>query len=167
MKKHFIAIIVLVVIFVGFFLYAAWPTMQGTGVELKLLPVDPFDLIRGQYLILNYEINQAPEELPAGSQVFVVLEKGEDGIHHPVRYSNEWPVTRAGQVVIRGLSSGRRVDYGIESLFMERGARLSQRMTDLTAYVRILPDGRASVVELHKDGEPAEFEYREGNFLER
>jgi len=166
MKKHLIAVIVLAVIFAGFLFYASWPTATGTGVELKLMPVDPFDLVRGQYLTLRYEIGTIPEQynFTEGTTVYALLEKGADGIHHPVSYSEQMPQISAGQIAIRGTSHVSWIEYGIESYFIERGAVLKEQMTDVTAYVKILPDGRASVVELRKDHKPVEFEYRNVTF---
>ncbi len=166
MNKHILAVIVLAAIFAGFLFYAGWPTATGKGIELKLMPVDPFDLIRGQYLTLRYEIGTIPAQynFTEGTTVYVVLEKGEDGIHHPASYNEQMPQLSAGQVVIRGTSHKDWIEYGIESYFIERGAQLTERMTDVTAYVKILPDGRASIVELRKDHKPVEFEYREVNF---
>ena len=167
-QRHGIAALVLGVLFAAFILYAAWPRVSGTPIELKLLPIDPFDLVRGQYLTLNYEINTPPtsEEIPTGVTVWVELESA-NGIYHATKtYSKRPP--KLPEVLIRGVHTSKgRVEYGIESIFIERGARLTQQMTDLTAYVKVLPDGRASVIELHKDGKPVEFEYHEGGFLER
>ncbi len=166
MKKHLIAVIVLAAIFAGFLFYASWPTATGTGVELKLMPVDPFDLIRGQYLTLRYEIGTIPEpyNFTEGTTVYVVLKKDGDEIYRPASYSEQMPQVVEGQVVIRGTSHVNWIEYGIESYFIERGAVLKEQMTDVTAYVKILPDGRASIVELRKDHEPVEFEYRNVTF---
>ena|SRR3990172_1495001 len=166
MKKHILAVIVLVAIFAGFLFYASWPTATGTGVELKLMPVDPFDLIRGQYLTLNYEINRHASlpDIPDEATVYVLLEKGTDEIYHAISVSQSWPQKSKGQVVIRGVAHKDWIEYGIESYFIERGAALKERMTDVTAYVKILPDGRASIVELRKDHKPVEFEYRNVTF---
>lgn len=145
--------------------------MAGVGVELRLLPIDPFDLIRGQYLALRYEINTPPglpKDVAEGTTVYVVLERGQAGVHHAVSVHPKRSIVSRDQIVIRGVyHQDRRVEYGIENFFMERGAQLKEQMTDLTAYVRILPDGRASVIELRKDHQPVEFEYRRGGFFQR
>jgi uncharacterized membrane-anchored protein len=168
MNKHLVAAAILAVIFGGFLLYVSMPTLAGTGIELKLMPVDPFDLIRGQYLTLNYEINRHASlpDIPDEAVVYVLLEKGEDEIYHAVSVSQSWPQKSKEQVVIRGIAHKDWIEYGIESFFMERGAQLTQRIEDLTAYVKVLPDGRATVKELRKDHKSIEFEYKEGPLLQ-
>ena len=45
----------------GFLLYLSIPLLSDTSVILSTQPVDPFDPIRGQYMIISYEINSIPK----------------------------------------------------------------------------------------------------------
>src|SRR5436190_20303344 len=56
----------------------------GTLISLETVPVDPRDLLRGDYVILNYKISTVPldlfsppiaQNLPSGRTVYVLLEK--------------------------------------------------------------------------------------------
>jgi len=52
----------------------------GTAVTLRTVPVDPYDLMSGYYLVLRYEV-ESPPELPAGlragDRVWLVVRRGE------------------------------------------------------------------------------------------
>jgi len=170
-NRYLLGAAVLTTIFAGFLFYAAWPRLVGVEAELRLLPVDPFDPMRGQYLVLHYEINEPPslpEDVSEGTTLYVVLESGQEGVYNAVSVHLRPPTVTPGRIVIQGVyRQNGRVEYGIENLFIERGARLEERASDLTAYVRILPDGRASVIELRKNGRPVDLKYRAKNVFER
>ena len=67
---------------------------DGRDIVLKVEPVDPRDLLRGDYVRLNYEISRIPAKSitgpPAGSltteegPLYVRVRKGDDGYWHPV-----------------------------------------------------------------------------------
>jgi len=61
MNPQYTRLIIVLVAIVGiagiFILYLSFPLLTGTDVILKTQPVDPFDLLRGQYLIINYDIS--------------------------------------------------------------------------------------------------------------
>ena len=68
---------------------------NGKEVLLKVEPVDPRDLLRGDYIILGYEISRIPVKMianiPAGklssddTSIVVRLKKGADGYWHADR----------------------------------------------------------------------------------
>jgi uncharacterized membrane-anchored protein len=110
----------------------AIPWFGGRTVLLHVVPVDPRDLMRGEYVTLGYDINQIP---PAGIQgpngpmsadewqgrpVFVVLVPDADGRHF--RGGDVFTETPAQGVYIRGTVSGRnQITFGIESYFVQEG----------------------------------------------
>jgi uncharacterized membrane-anchored protein len=139
---------------------------QGAGVVLlRVTPVDPRDLLRGDYVTLGYEISQvAPGEiagLPAGSTwsgnaadwqgrtVYVTLEPEPDGMHfrkEKVSIDPPPPGTR----FIRGtLIAPFRISFGIESYFVQEGTGHDYedaiREHRLSAEVALASDGRASL----------------------
>lgn len=148
----------------------ATPRYLGVDILLPLRPVDPFDPLRGQYLTLSYDIN-FPEnlgltELSNGQLVYTILAEKE-GLYTPL-FASLTPVTpKPGQVIIQGFVEGNRIIYGIEAYFMERGAILNSRIEHIQAKVKILPNGRASVIGLYKNGTPVQFTYRERTFLQK
>lgn len=129
-------------------------------VRLKTRPVDPRDLLRGDYMILGYEIGEVPvpakdNPIAAGTDVWVVLEpRGEH--HAAVRASWEKPDLAAGQIAVLGQvqwRGGRGVAYGIEQFFVPEGKGTPRFKTmEVEAAVspfhrlyikRVLLDGRA------------------------
>ncbi len=174
MKKEYMLLIFLTALIAGFFVYVSIPGFFGSPVLLKLMPVDPFDLIRGQYLTLNYEISSADEQEDVESEivkeVFVVLAPDRDGVYNKKRVSsnkNDYFLSE-DEKLIRGLVKNGRLEFGIEELFMEKGARLNERLTDVYAKVLLTKNGRAQLIGLvKKDGTPVEFEYSDRKGIQR
>lgn len=56
------------------------PLLSQKSVILATQPVDPFDLIRGQYIIIVYEINTIPfiNGTKIGDSVYVILQEDEN-----------------------------------------------------------------------------------------
>ena len=119
---------------------------NGQEVLLKVEPVDPRDLLRGDYVRLGYEISRLPVELianlPQGEAtsvegpIVVRVRKDADGYW---RATSAWLGTAAataptGEVDLRGnvqggwnLTSGSTiaVDYGIERFYVPEGEGLA------------------------------------------
>lgn len=57
---------------------------EGMAFRLALAPVDPYDVMRGRYLALNFAMDTSALQAPAGSKegdtVYAVLEEGADGL---------------------------------------------------------------------------------------
>jgi uncharacterized membrane-anchored protein len=83
----------------------------GESVLLKVVPVDPTDFLRGDYVILNYEISDIPDGIVPPDMaddwhggyderrdVYVTLEKDSDGIGHVKGVS----VNRPGGLYLKG-----------------------------------------------------------------
>lgn len=140
---------------------------NGQEVTLELLPVDPRDLLRGDYIILNISAGTLPPDLPgakglnrAGQTVYVSLEKGSDGIARPVKISE----TRqeAGPLALKGTvritwDEQMRINYGMDAFFLPEGAgkaieRLPQERVKLV--ISLHPDGRSLPLRLLIDGKP-------------
>jgi len=83
-----IALGVLLFITLSFILYLAWPLMTGTTVVLATRPVDPFDLLRGQYMTIGYEISNIPlTNVPEGTNIYVSLKEDEGDMINLVQQS--------------------------------------------------------------------------------
>ncbi|MCJ9705646.1 MULTISPECIES: GDYXXLXY domain-containing protein [unclassified Bradyrhizobium] len=150
---------------------------EGREVTLQTQPVDPRDLLRGDYVVLRYDISQLPAGALAGKPadarnpvVFVKLAPNADGLYAAVSvHAAPVPVT-APEVLIRGrvsYSCGSDVrtfcdkltiKYGLESYFVPEGeggkleqARNQQKLRIVAA---VLPSGRAAIKRLLLDGEP-------------
>ncbi len=114
---------------------------NGAEVLLKVQPVDPRDLLRGDYVRLGYEISSVPAALfvPAISgdpdyverPVWVLLRPGADGVFaaQAAAFDREaLPAPAAGEVVIAGTVDGSpgtggsaSVSYGIERFYLPEG----------------------------------------------
>lgn len=164
MKKYVIAIILawlaIVVAMVG---YNEYTIRTGTEVLLKTEPVDPRDLLRGDYVILRYDIStiDAPsikKEPGYGKDVYVILEE-KDGYANYKRTSLTKP--SGNELFIKGkttYTSGKslRVRYGIESYFVPEGKGKEIERLDsdeLSVKVSIDRTGRAIIKDLviHKE----------------
>lgn len=159
--------IVVLLVMVGGKLYTV---TCGTRVMLKTLPVDPWDLFRGDYMILNYEISRldlntlaSTGELRRNDTVYVTLEK-EDKYWVPRSVSRTRP--GGGALAIRGrvvhFSEYERsllVDYGIESYFVpqHQGRDIEGRRDSLDAEVSIDGRGNAALARLILDDQEVLF----------
>jgi uncharacterized membrane-anchored protein len=141
---------------------------NGQEVVLKIIPVDPRSLFRGDYVILSYDISRLDtgklaghDTFQRGAFVYVTLTRDAQGNWAASRLS---PTISEGrnenQAVIRGKirSSGKRlrIKYGIESYFVAEGGgkRLEKLAGDkkLSALIAIGPDGEAAIKGLLIDG---------------
>ncbi|BBK41532.1 hypothetical protein STVA_15520 [Allostella vacuolata] len=122
---------------------------NGTEVRLAIVPVDPRDLFRGDYVILTYDISELRLDRIAGDKafrrgdpIFVTLRPGPDGRAAAIAAHRRAPAAAPdtvlqGQVAYSGQHArlpGERegcastagcvivgVDYGIESYFVPEG----------------------------------------------
>ncbi len=114
----------------------------GTTVVLKTVPVDPYDLLRGYYQILSYDIssfntlknlsgwqdlkrNKGSVNIPNNQQVYITLAKvkaanaSSPQAWQPVAISNQIPTSlSADTIAIRGVSNGNSILYGLETYYM-------------------------------------------------
>jgi len=124
---------------------------SGTHVLLHVEPVDPNDPFRGEYVALNYDISRVPVAgtTRPGGQVYVVLEKR----------GRAWTGGRAvvdrpsdDETFIRGESRNGRIEYGIETYYVEEGEspRYERAIASQELYVDVVldDDGRAQIDKL-------------------
>lgn len=109
--------------------YHEWLRQTAPTILLKCHPVDPQDLVRGDYMMLRYDIGDV--SLPAaetGGDAWVVLERR--GPHYVVAQASTVRLEpKPGQFLVRGKvvapawgrQTSQRVDYGIESYFVPEG----------------------------------------------
>ncbi len=130
---------------------------SGTPILLKAAPVDPWDVFRGEYVRLEYDITWVDSgglDLGGNRQqdVYVVLEKG-DKYWNAVGVYLDKPVLTGGQVFIKGkagyfnnLKGEYHVSYGIESYYVEEGTGIGlQQAGGFDARIRIDRFGNAVI----------------------
>jgi uncharacterized membrane-anchored protein len=158
--KLLAVVLVILVVVIAFVLYLSWPLMTGKTVVLSTMPVDPFDIFRGQYITLNYNISSIPitlEGASVGDDVYISLEKEEETYEFKSASLKEPEgLFIAGNII--GIYEDRmRVRYGIEQYFFERNAQFSTR--NLQVEVKIDSSGRARISRLLQNGNPIEINY--------
>lgn len=139
---------------------------SGVEVMLALRPVDPRDLLRGDFVILNPAIGEVdasevgrPENLQAGDRVWTVVEPDADGIFRAVDLLRAPP--SAGRIALSGtvrrIAAGNRVfiDYGLDAFFVPEGRGREIEQIDsstMRLVVAVSADGRSAPLRLLADG---------------
>ncbi|OHE76971.1 MAG: hypothetical protein A2107_01665 [Verrucomicrobia bacterium GWF2_62_7] len=152
----------------------ALPLMVGETIRLKVEPVDPRDVMRGDYVILRYEISRAPkgddiEAIPDAVRregywirdawldertVYVTLEPDANGKYwRATKVSIQKPTSCK---FIRGKYlldwRGGSIHYGIEAYYVQEGAgkKLEQARNarSLVAEVALMSSGKAALRDL-------------------
>ena len=86
---------------------------NGQEVRLEIVPVDPRDLFRGDYVVLGYRIGTVdlPKDTTSsftrGQKVFVTLRPDTNNKSRAVAISAEQPAVSGSDIVISGLVSSR------------------------------------------------------------
>ena len=152
---------------------------NGQDVLLRTQPVNPRDLLRGDYVALRYDISRLPVTLVQTERardsevvgtVYVRLRKGEgDAPASAVAVGLGAPVAvplRAGEVDIRGESLSRwqtgvdtiSVVYGLERFYLPEGegraVERAVRERSFTMLVAVGETGRAQIKSLFDNGQP-------------
>jgi len=151
---------------------------DGTEVVLRARPVDPRDILRGDYVTLDYDISRLPagplEGAPAGARnpvVFVKLAPGSDGTYQAVSVHADAVEVTSPEVLIRGrvefgaecdvkqprFCKTLRIRYNLESYFVpEGGGSKLERLRNerrVAVVAAVDPAGRAAIKRLLVDGE--------------
>jgi uncharacterized membrane-anchored protein len=150
-------------------------TLLQTGREIiaEVIPVDPRDFFRGDYVILGYTFTATPDAtLPQGSQkgdvVYATLKRGEGTKWDVAAMSRDYPASVVDdQVVLKGRveyaypgannTVTGRVRYGIESYFVPEGTGLELekkvRENKIDAVLAVGPSGEVAIKGLVVDGQ--------------
>jgi uncharacterized membrane-anchored protein len=90
---------------------------HGKEILIKVQPVDPNDLLRGQYVALSYGISRLGLQYPPRTTIYVPLHRLGDGSWTGEAVRTERP----GGTFIRGRRVGSHTEYGIETFYVEEG----------------------------------------------
>lgn len=149
---------------------------SGTDVLLKTAPIDPRDLLRGDYVVLSYDISRIRSPLISGDlpeskpipTVQVRLKAGHDGYWSVAEASFETlPKTDDSVIVVarvdspsqwQSLPSDISVSYGIERYYVPEGEGKPiedvRREGRVSVAARVSDDGRVQIRALMLDGKP-------------
>lgn len=146
---------------------------NGVEVTLATAPVDPRDFLRGDYVILAYEIStldgarlERVEPVERGDVVYVTLARGENGLFEARALARQLPAATPERPVLRGrvrsgfcaaLDQCKRIsiDYGLESYFVPEGQGCvleTMRKERLQVVAAVTSDGHARIKRLLVDG---------------
>ncbi|MFC4625238.1 GDYXXLXY domain-containing protein [Daeguia caeni] len=145
---------------------------SGKVVELLSEPVDPRDLLRGDYVVLDYAISSiarsdiAGKTVPGQRDVYVALKPGANGLWHFSRASLTPLADLAPEEVqIHGKSRYDipndperiiRIHYGIERFYLPEGqgraVEDAQRDRAITVMVAVNRHGEAVIKALKDNG---------------
>lgn len=140
---------------------------DGVAVRLIAQPVDPRDLLRGEYVVLGYEFSnldaallEGPWPEAAGEVTLNVrLAPSDDGYWHPVKGSFGELPAEEGTVVLRSLPfqyepqsqppAQISAQYGLERYYVPEGQGkvLEEARNDrqLVVTVHVTPEGEAGI----------------------
>lgn len=143
---------------------------EGTVILLETRPVDPRDLLRGDYVILNYKISSIPtnlfspplmDTLHYGQTIWIALAPHGE-FHQVTRASTERFEPRDGEVLVKGKGhwwTGARnaerevgVKYGLERYYVREGS--GEPHGTLTVQAAVPASGRARIKQVFVDGVP-------------
>ena len=141
---------------------------HGRTIMLETRRVDPRDLLRGDYLILNYNISDVPKnlfsppvepDLPYGTKIFVALVPGTNQFYHATRASINEFAPATNEVVLCGRSDERwrssnsiHVAYGIENYYVAENT--GNPAGKLTVQAIVPASGHPKIREVFVDGKP-------------
>jgi len=167
-KKIFIIIgIFWVAIIGGFIAFKEFTLQTGNQVLLKVRPVDPRDLFRGDYVVLRYDISSIDtdgyyqaSDFKEGDKVYVLLDVDNDKVATFANIDRNKP---DGGAFIKGtvkevFGSQLNIEYGIESYFVPegKGGQIQSNIRKIYAKVAINNFGGAVIKSLVMDGKDVE-----------
>jgi len=150
---------------------------SGTEVLLKTAPIDPRDLLRGDYVILTYDISTISTASISGTRprdgevasLHVRLKPGADGFWTVSQASFDPLASEDGSVVLLSQpitiygwewenAGNLIVSYGIERFYVPEGEGKpiedGRNQGRVSVAARVSEDGKAQIRALILDGEP-------------
>jgi uncharacterized membrane-anchored protein len=146
---------------------------HGREIVVEVIPVDPRDLFRGDYVIFGYPFSQTgevdvPDTIRQGDAVYVTLKSKGGDAWEMVNVDAAYPAAVAhGNVVLKGFASQvwkrdaaakptASLRYGIESYFVPEGTgrKLEELVRDkkIAAVLAVGKAGDAAIKALMIDG---------------
>ncbi|RLS27321.1 MAG: hypothetical protein DWH70_00940 [Planctomycetota bacterium] len=145
------------------------PRITSDRVRFQVFPVDPRDMMRGEYITLGYEFSRLPEDVTLIDEriksyktktninqktidVYVTLKFNlKEDIYKGVFFSSTPPTK--GRYLRGKLNSNNRIEFGIEAFYLQEGKgqiyEQAIREKKLVAEVYLAPDGSAQMKQVH------------------
>jgi uncharacterized membrane-anchored protein len=138
------------------------PLLAGETIFVRVVPVDPRDLFRGDYVVLSYNFSRVPpariegltdsdwqrEQQGLGLTVYVTLVPESDGKHwRAERFSISQPTS--GKYLRGRIVGPGRLEFGIEAYYLQegQGVKYEEAVRDrrLAAEIAVTSDGHAAL----------------------
>ncbi|MEI7853721.1 MAG: GDYXXLXY domain-containing protein [Planctomycetota bacterium] len=145
------------------------PRITSDRVRFEVVPVDPRDMMRGEYITLGYEFSRLPEDVTLIDEriksyktktnfnqksidVYVTLKFNlKEDIYKGVFFGSTPPTK--GRYLRGKLNSNNRIEFGIEAFYLQEGKgtiyEQAIREKKLVAEVYLSPDGFAQMKKVH------------------
>lgn len=145
------------------------PRITSDRVRFEVIPVDPRDMMRGEYITLGYEFSRLPEDVELIDEriksyktktnfnqksidVYVTLKFNlKEDIYKGIFFGNTPPTK--GRYLRGKLNSNNRIEFGIEAFYLQEGKgqiyEKAIREKKLVAEVYLAPDGSAQMKKVH------------------
>jgi uncharacterized membrane-anchored protein len=152
------AVIFQMLVLFAMILQSARPLVTGETILVRVIPVDPRDLFRGDYVILNYDFTTrlppgalSDDPSVAGNEIFVSLVRDVDGKHWRTE-SMSWTRPESGTYIRGMVDQSLRNEFGIGQYFVQEGQGRDYedaiRGGQLSAEIAVTTDGVASLKRL-------------------
>ncbi len=132
---------------------------SGTEITLTPEPVDPRDLFRGDYVILNYPFSRTELERADVSDptpLWARLKRTADGSWALAGLSQDKPTTGPDEAALKAIARSGALSFGIERYYVPEGegealeALIGRKAIQVV--VAVAEDGRAAIKGLKVDG---------------
>ncbi len=139
-------------------LYNIFPLLMGKEVLLEIRPVDPRDLLRGDYVTLDFNISHYGQYRLPYRDINVILKTDENNVADIAFVTQDNDKSLEKELYLKGTVTRNRIKYGIESYFVKEntGREIERKINSNSksyARVKIAPNGKAKVIglELNKE----------------
>ena len=145
------------------------PRITSDRVRFQVFPVDPRDMMRGEYITLGYEFSRLPEDVELIDEriksyktktnfnqksidVYVTLKFNlKEDIYKGIFFGSTPPTK--GRYLRGKLNSNNIIEFGIEAFYLQEGKgqiyEKAIREKKLVAEVYLAPDGSAQMKKVH------------------
>ena len=157
-KSIFCIIIGWSAVIIALVLYNIFPLLMGKEVLLEIRPVDPRDLLRGDYVTLDFNISHYGQYRLPYRDINVILKTDENNVAEIAFVTQDNDKSLEKELYLKGTVTRNRIKYGIESYFVKEktGREIERKINSSSksyARVKIAPNGKAKVIglELNKE----------------
>src|SRR5688572_22048938 len=125
-SKKMLVVLANLVLLLIFFNYSVFKKEQtlanGNLILLELAPVDPRSLMQGDYMQLNYAINNNLQNRDSlSSRGYAIVKRNEKKVAELVRFQEGNKPVYAGEYPIKYFKTDWSINLGAESFFFEEG----------------------------------------------